>query len=218
MLACLILWRSVFGIPIGVLGAGFEAIVSAENRDNTAELYRDRDTAHTTLPAGIGSSIERAAYHFVNGLGSIWAARFELMIYGLILLSVAVGAWQTVPGQENAFHEIEWIAVIVFTIEYVIRLVGTGADPEFRGMGGGFVARLRFIPSFYSVIDLLAIVPFYVALALPESVVNDYDEYLRMLRILRLVKLDKYIPSITLIGTYGHARVVCWLLLHSHKT
>jgi hypothetical protein len=192
--------RSVFGIPIGVLGAGFEAIVSAENRDNTAELQRDRDTAFTTLPAGIGSPIERAAYHFVNGLGSIWATRFELMIYGLILLSVAVGSWQTVPGQENAFHEVEWIAVIVFTIEYVIRLVGTGADPEFRG-SGGIMARLRFIPSFYSVIDLLAIVPFYVAFALPESVVNDYDEYLRMLRILRLVKLDKYIPSITLIGT-----------------
>lgn len=64
------------------------------------------------------------------------------------------------------------------------------------------MARLRFVVSFYSVIDLLAIVPFYVALAMPESLVNDYDEYLRMLRILRLVKLDKYIPSITLIGKF----------------
>ena len=196
---------SVFGIPIGVLGAGFEAIVSSENRDNTEELQRDQENNFTTLPEGVGSSIERAAYHFVNGLGSIWAARFEFMIYGLILLSVAVGAWQTVPGQENTFHQIEWIAVIVFTIEYLIRFVGAGADPEFRG-SGGIMGRLRFVISFYSVIDLLAIVPFYVALALPESVVNDYDEYLRMLRILRLVKLDKYIPSITLIGTNGHER------------
>jgi len=79
--------------------------------------------------------------------------------------------------------------------------VGAGADPEFSG-SGGVMARLRFVASFYSVIDLLAIVPFYVAVALPESLVNEYDEYLRMLRILRLVKLDKYIPSITLIGTF----------------
>jgi hypothetical protein len=53
--------------------------------------------------------------------------------------------------------------------------------------------------SFYSIVDLLAIVPFYAAIALPNSVVNTYDEYLRMLRIIRLVKLDKYVPSLTLI-------------------
>lgn len=111
---------SVFGIPIGVLGAGFEAIVSSENQDNTEELQRGGGTYFNALPEGIGSSIERACYHFVNGLGSVWAARFELMIYALILLSVAVGAWQTVPGQENSFHEIEWIAVVLFTIEYCL--------------------------------------------------------------------------------------------------
>lgn len=121
------------------------------------------------------------------------------MIYTLIILSVAVGAWQTIPGQENAFHDVELFAVIVFTIEYILRLVGVGADPLFSG-NSWLISRIRFIGSFYSIIDLLAIVPFYVALALPGSIVNDFDEYLRMLRILRLVKLDKYVPSISLIG------------------
>lgn len=200
---------SVFGIPIGLLGAGFEEIVSYENQDNTEELRRDRRTRFSTIPEGLGSSVERAAYRFVNGLSSVWAERFELMIYALIILSVAVGAWQTVPGEEGAFREVEWIAVIVFTIEYLIRLVGAGADPEFAG-DGGVKARLRFVTSFYSWIDLLAIVPFYVALALPNSIVDDYDEYLRMLRILRLVKLDKYVPSISLIGTYIGECVCCW--------
>ena len=125
-----------------------------------------------------------------------------MIIYALILLSVAVGAWQTVDGEENAFVEVEWVAVVVFTIEYLMRLVGTGADPEFAHLGGPFVCRLRFSGSFYSVIDLLAIVPCYLALALPNSVVNEYDEYLRMIRILRLIKLDKFIPSISLIGTF----------------
>jgi hypothetical protein len=45
----------------------------------------------------------------------------------------------------------------------------------------------------------LSFVPFYLSLALPGSVIDQYDEYLRMFRILRLLKLDKYIPSITLI-------------------
>ena len=185
-----------------MLGAGFEEIVSEENQDNTEELRRDRRTRFSVIPEGLGSSLERAAYRFVNGLGSVWAERFELMIYALILLSVALGAWQTYPGQESAFHEVEWVTVVVFTIEYLIRFVGAGADPEFAGYGG-LMSRLRFVASFYSVIDLLAIVPFYLALALPGSVVDDYDDYLRMFRILRLVKLDKYIPSITLIGKFN---------------
>ena len=79
-----------------------------------------------------------------------------------------------------------------------MRFVGAGADPDFA-TGNFWSTRFRFIVSFYSIIDLLAIIPFYVAYALPQSFVNDYDEYLRMLRILRLLKLDKYIPSISLI-------------------
>lgn len=186
-----------------MLGAGFEEIVAKENADDTRELEQQSSPSSANTEV-LGSTVERAAYNFVNGLGSLWATRFELMIYALILLSVAVGAWQTVEGHENSFREIEWIAVITFTVEYLIRCVGVGADPEFVKAGGsGIMCRLRFIPSFYSLIDLLAIIPFYVTLALPNSVVNDYDEYLRMLRILRLVKLDKYVPSISLIGTFA---------------
>lgn len=193
---------SVFGIPIGVLGAGFEDILAEENDDNTEELERAAQRAGASEE--LGTATERSAYNFANGIGSSLATWFELSIYALIVLSVAVGAWQTVEGEENSFHYIEWIAVVVFTVEYTIRLIGAGADPEFAKAGdtNGLMCRLRFIGSFYSIIDLLAIIPFYVALALPNSFVNDYDEYLRMLRILRLAKLDKYVPSITLIGTY----------------
>lgn len=187
----------LFGIPIGILGAGFEQVVQEENEDNREELTERQ--APTVLTEDLGSWVERAAYKFVNGIGSTIAKRFEITIYVLILVTVAVGVWQTVEGQEDAFHQVEWVAVIVFTLEYLIRFVGVGADPEFATKGNAFTARSRFLVSFYSVIDLLAIVPFYVVLALPNSFVNEYDEYLRMLRIMRLVKLDKYIPSITLI-------------------
>lgn len=219
----------IFGIPIGVLGAGFEEIVGRENKDDAEELRRaassseedaNADTSNnrssssssTTNNTNTNQSIERAAYNFVNGLGSSAAQQFELTIYGLIFLAVAVGCWQTVEGQQNAFSEIEWFAVIVFTIEYIIRLVGVGADPLFAPSPmnrlNWFTCRLRFMISFYSIIDLLAIVPFYLTVALPNSIVNDYDEYLRMLRIIRLVKLDKYVPSITLVGK-SFSETVC---------
>lgn len=188
---------AIFGIPIGLLGAGFEEVVATENEENTEELERGLETANGT--ARMGSSFEKYVYDFVNGDGSKVAEYFEKSIYVFILGAVAVGCWQTVEGNENAYSGFETLAVIVFTIEYLMRLIGVGSDPEFATGRNALTCRLHFIISFYAVIDMLAIAPFYLAIALPNSFVNEYDEYLRMLRILRLAKLDKYVPSLTLI-------------------
>jgi len=196
---------AIFGIPIGVLGAGFEEVLEEENEDNVQELVAPRaagNGAEPTNGAGaepLGTSFERSCYQFVNGVGSKAAQYFELSIYGLIFITIAVGVYQTVEGHENDFHQVEWFAVVVFTLEYAMRFIGAAADPEFSYGSNALSSRLRFVASFYSIVDLLAIVPFYAAMALPNSVVNEYDEYLRMIRILRLVKLDKYVPSLTLI-------------------
>jgi Ion transport protein len=227
---------AIFGIPIGILGAGFEELVQEENADNEEELVAAAEEANKTRTAAeqehaleeasaeLGSFIEHAFFTFVNGIGSPIAKCFEFAIYALIFLAVAVGCWQTVEGEEYSFREVEWIAVVVFTFEYVLRFIGVGADPEFASPGGDPIScRLRFLVSFYSLVDLAAIVPFYVTLAMPDSVVNQYDEYLRMLRIVRLVKLDKYVPSISLIDDVirlkantlkvaAYAAVTLWIL------
>ncbi|KAL7570087.1 hypothetical protein ACA910_017118 [Epithemia clementina (nom. ined.)] len=201
----------IFGIPIGVMGAGFEEVVEEENEDNIEELETRAVTndepnatnghaANGQLQMGpIGSSIEQGFYKFVNGNGSVAARYFELCIYGLIFATIAVGVYQTMDGRTNDFREVEWVAVLVFTVEYLFRLIGAGADPMFSSGNNPLGSRLKFIASFYSIVDILAIVPFYIVLALPNSFVNEYDEFLRMVRILRLVKLDKYVPSLTLI-------------------
>jgi hypothetical protein len=76
----------------------------------------------------------------VNGIGSSVAKWFEIFIYVLIMLTVSVGIWQTVEGQESAFGFIEWTAAVVFTVEYLIRLVGApAADPLLDGKGNWFV-------------------------------------------------------------------------------
>jgi len=187
----------IFGIPIGILGAGFEQVVEEENEDNADELQvAPRSISQEAL---LGSSLEQMCYKFVNGIGSPVAKIFETCIYVLIFTAVAVGVIQTVEGHEHDLTYIEAMTIVVFTFEYVVRLIGAGADPEFAPGRNAVTARLRFIFSFYSIIDLLAIVPYYLTVALPGGIVDQYDEYLRMLRIIRLVKLDKYIPSITLI-------------------
>eukprot|EP00980_Cylindrotheca_fusiformis_P006926 scaffold1442_cov128-Cylindrotheca_fusiformis.AAC.47 len=202
---------AVFGIPIGlivislvpcqcsVLGAGFEELLEEETEDNPEELERDSERRNEAASTS-ASTFEEKCYMLTEGLGSSAARVFETSIFILIFTGVAIGVLQTVPGHENDLNEIEVFTVVMFTVEYLIRLVGAGANPEFAGGGGGPVrARIRYIFSFYSAIDLLSFVPFYLSLALPGSIIDQYDEYLRMFRILRLLKLDKYVPSISLI-------------------
>ena len=200
---CGLFATGIFGIPIGILGAGFEEIVEEETEDNTEELTRQERSVTPSQQSQLGTPLEQKCYKFVNGIGSSIARSFETGIYVLIFVAVGVGVIQTVDGREHDLEQVELITVLVFTLEYLIRFIGAGADPEFALNGSvprsGVMSRLNFVISFYSVIDLLAIVPYYVVVAAPDSFVNEYDEYLRMLRIIRLVKLDKYFPSITLI-------------------
>mmetsp|Transcript_25609 Transcript_25609/g.48496 ORF Transcript_25609/g.48496 Transcript_25609/m.48496 type:complete len:922 (-) Transcript_25609:12-2777(-) len=189
---------AIFGIPIGILGAGFATVVEIENQDNVEELQRE-DNVPRNGESNVGSPFEKACYDFVNGDGGKLSEYFEKSIYVFILGAVAVGCWQTVEGQKDAYSFFETLAVVVFSIEYLMRLIGVGSDPNFATGRNALSCRLHFIISFYSVIDILAIAPFYLAIALPNSIVDQYDEYLRMLRILRLAKLDKYVPSLTLI-------------------
>ena len=179
------------GVPIGILGAGFEELVEDQNED-TPDQEVDTVTA-TTAP---DNSLPVVCYRFVNGIGSTAAFYFEMSVYVLIAATVMIGIIQTVDGYEDSFSSIELLAVIVFTVEYLIRLLGVGADPEFAGTR---CKSLSFVFSFYSIIDLCAIIPYYWAALTPGSWVDQHDQYFRMLRLVMLLKLDKYVPSITLI-------------------
>ena len=231
---------AIFGIPIGILGAGFEEVVEEETEDDDRETApeatktQQRDVASTRGGGSASASatdVERWCYNLVNGYGSALAQAVETLIYILIFVAISIGILQTVKGHENDFSGIETFTVYAFTLEYVIRFIGAGADPSFSSSGittpgsimNGFVSRIKYVFSFYSIIDLLAILPYYVALVLPEGLADQYDEYLRMARIIRLLKLDKYAPSFTLIDDVirykwnslkvaGYAAITLWTI------
>ncbi|KAG7358930.1 ion transport protein [Nitzschia inconspicua] len=187
---------AVFGIPIGILGSGFESVIEEETEDDNRELVEVGTSNGSSL---LGSRFEQRCYNIVNGYASTLAHAVETAIYVLIFTAIFIGIIQTVEGRENDFSRIEAFTVYAFTLEYILRFVGVGADPAYAEGRNGFVARLKYFVSFYSIIDLLGFVPYYIAMALPGSAIDQYDEYLRMSRILRLLKLDKFIPSFTLI-------------------
>ena len=90
----------------------------------------------------------------------------------------------------HVFDAIELFSVIVFTLEISLRVY---ASPELK------MSRLSYLVSFYSLVDLIAVVPYYLAFFSP--ILDRYDEKLRMLRILRLLKLKSAVLSMRLLGS-----------------
>jgi hypothetical protein len=213
---------AIFGVPIGILGAGFEELIAKEHEDkpDETETITEPQILNTT---SVGR-FSKFCHDFVNGEGSRVAATFEQGIFVLIGLTVTLGVIQTVPDWKDVGSSFEFLAIAIFTVEYIMRLIGAVADPEFAVTGSSpFVTRLKYVFSFYSIIDLLAILPFYYAYANPNSWIDQHDEYLRMIRLLRLLKLEKYVPSISLLDDVfrlkkdiltvaGYAALTLWFL------
>lgn len=128
---------------------------------------------------------------------------FERLVFTTIILSVTQSALDTVPviGSEThwqqVFFGIETVFVLFFTIEYILRLVASPELPAFRGTTNVALARLHYVLSFYSLVDLCAILPYYIARFVPS--VDEYDHTFRLLRVLRLLSLDKYYPGMSLM-------------------
>jgi len=104
---------------------------------------------------------------------------FDYVIQILILLSVLAFTIETIPTLEqntiDLLNIFELICIIIFSIEYLIRL---------------YIAekKLKFIFSFYGIIDLLAILPFYLSFGIDLRSAR----MLRFLRLFRLIKLVRY--------------------------
>lgn len=144
-------------------------------------------------------SIRRRTWEIIEGKNQRDTAGrvFGMAILTLIFLNVTaviIGSVQSVQDRWGAFLDIfETVSVIVFTLEYAARLWSCTADPRF---GGTLRGRIRCALQVMSVIDLLAILPFYLPFA---GLDLRSVRVLRLLRILRIAKAGRYYSSLKLI-------------------
>ncbi|HAR72980.1 MAG TPA: ion transporter [Flavobacteriaceae bacterium] len=108
---------------------------------------------------------------------------FDISLLLLILLSVGLVMLESIPAINARHHTVlvslEWILTFLFTIEYLLRIYCVKN-------------RWRYIFSFYGVIDLLSILPFYLGLVLPTSKYLASIRILRLLRIFRIFNLTRF--------------------------
>jgi voltage-gated potassium channel len=115
---------------------------------------------------------------------------FNAALAGLIVVNVAAIVLESVESIDerylDAFVEIERIATTIFTIEYVLR-VWTAVDVHHGAFRDPIFGRLRYMRSFFAIIDLISILP--AALGLIGA--GDL-RVLRILRLLRMLKLTRH--------------------------
>lgn len=123
---------------------------------------------------------------------------FDLTIMSLIIINVILAIADTfnLPNQVKiCFNYIETFSVIVFTIEYALRLYT--ADMLYPDMNKA-KARVKYVFTFMALIDLVSILPFYIPFIIPIDL-----KILRMLRIIRLFrifKVNRYTSALSTIG------------------
>jgi voltage-gated potassium channel Kch len=141
----------------------------------------------TTTANAAHLSFRAKVYHFFfdpHGKET-YAQHVDNWLAALIVANVAAMLFEIVPAvyepYKRWFHLFDVFSIVIFTFEYCVRLYIAPEDPEFAKER---YPRLKYALSLYALIDLLAILPFYLS-----AFVHIDLRILRLLRLLRLLKL-----------------------------
>jgi voltage-gated potassium channel len=109
---------------------------------------------------------------------------FDIVLLIVIVYSVIVVMLESIPSFDEKFHGFlnvsEWIVTILFTIEYILRIICI-KSPR------------RYIFSFFGIIDFLSTVPKYLSFFIVGSQYITAFRALRLLRVFRILKLVRFI-------------------------
>jgi len=108
---------------------------------------------------------------------------FDVVLLFVILLSIALVLLESVPSVRNQFggelRAMEWGITVIFSVEYMLRILIVRKP-------------IRYIFSFYGIIDFLSVIPTYLSLFIIGSHSLIVIRVLRLLRVFRILKLTRY--------------------------
>jgi voltage-gated potassium channel len=137
-----------------------------------------------------------------------WDKIINVFIIILIILNVLAVMLETVPRLHNDpdwnqfFHYFDLVSVIIFSIEYVLRVWSSNHEEKYKHSIKG---RIKYMLSAGALIDLLAILPFYLHafIGLDLRILR----MLRLMRFFRLFRLTAYMKSAHMIVNIFKSRV-----------
>ncbi|WP_144208979.1 ion transporter [Shewanella donghaensis] len=139
-----------------------------------------------TLEEKQDSAFKKQTRTIIFGTETRLGKWFDIVLIVCILLSVLLISIDTIESIHaeygRAIYYAEWCFTWLFTIEYLLRVYSS-------------LNRLSYMRSFYGVVDLLAILPSFLALLIPGANVALAFRILRLFRIFRVLKLLRYLSE-----------------------
>lgn len=130
------------------------------------------------------SSLRKRLFQIIFESDTPLAKGFDIALISLILLSVGIVFLDSVPRLHAHFGHIflvmEWGFTLIFTLELALRLYCLERP-------------LRYLRSFYGILDLLAILPTWLSLFLPGAQSLLVLRVLRVLRVFRVLRLMEFV-------------------------
>jgi voltage-gated potassium channel len=136
---------------------------------------------------------------------SKWDKIINTFIILLIILNVIAVMLETIPSIHNPnkdfFHYFDLISVIIFTVEYVLRVWSSTHHKRFKHP---VLGRIKYMFTIEALIDVLAILPFYLHAFIGFDL--RVLRILRLLRFLRLFRLTAYMRSAKIVVNVFRAK------------
>jgi voltage-gated potassium channel len=126
---------------------------------------------------------------------------FDEVLLVAILMSVVAVILESVPDMRarwgSSLRTAEWAFTLLFSLEYILRLV-SARQPR------------RYALSFFGIVDLLAVLPSYVGLFVPQTQALIIIRAIRLLRVFRILKLVRYLgeAEVLLTALYASRRKI----------
>lgn len=108
---------------------------------------------------------------------------FDLILLGIIVLSVIIVMLETVKSFDAKYHSqlivLEWIITVFFTLEYILRILSIDKP-------------VKYIFSFYGIIDFIALSPMYLSFVLVTASIITVVRALRLMRLFKILKHPQF--------------------------
>lgn len=135
--------------------------------------------------------LRQKIYIIIYGSNTFAGKTFDLLLLGVILLSLILIMMTSVIRYDDKYHSFlvvsEWIITIFFSIEYILRIISNKKP-------------LSYIFSFYGLVDLLSLLPMYLSFFIPGS------EFLATIRSLRLLRLFAILDLLPFLNQSSHIK------------
>ena len=138
------------------------------------------------------SEWRRKLFIVIFGTDTRAGKNFDIILLWVIMLSILVVMIESVADIRQKYgyllRILEWVFTVIFTIEYIARIISIGKP-------------WHYITSFYGIIDFLSVIPTYLSLFISGGQYLLIIRALRLLRIFRILKLSRYVGEARTLST-----------------